>query len=97
MMPRKVCWNAFRTTLPKTIRAAASGKSIRQGAVSRTNFRSFSIYNLFVSWTKPRNGVVVKATPRGYFEEAALDAARSMRFVPGKLKGQAVSYADRLR
>ena len=52
---------------------------------------------------KPRNCVVVKATPGGYFEEAALDAARSMRFVPGKLKGQPVNtlvqlpFAFRLR
>ncbi|GAB1253975.1 energy transducer TonB [Desulfovibrio falkowii] len=52
---------------------------------------------------KPRNYVVVKATPGGYFEEAALDAAHSMRFVPGKLKGLPVNtlvqlpFAFRLR
>ncbi|MDY0259907.1 MAG: energy transducer TonB [Desulfovibrio sp.] len=40
---------------------------------------------------QPRNCEVVNATPDGYFEEAALKAAKNMRFVPGKLKGQPVN------
>lgn len=40
---------------------------------------------------QPRNCEVVSATPGGYFEESALKAAQSMRFAPGKLKGQPVS------
>lgn len=40
---------------------------------------------------QPCNCEVVSATPDGYFEEAALKAAKSMRFAPGKLKGQPVN------
>lgn len=40
---------------------------------------------------QPRNCTVVRATPDGFFEEAALAAARQMRFAPGKIKGQAVN------
>ena len=40
---------------------------------------------------QPRNCTVVRATPNGFFEEAALAAARQMRFVPGKIKGQPVN------
>ncbi len=39
----------------------------------------------------PHNCEVISATPDGYFEEAALNAARNMRFAPGKLKGQPVN------
>ncbi|WP_291301031.1 energy transducer TonB [Desulfovibrio sp. MES5] len=52
---------------------------------------------------QPRNCEVISATPDGYFEEAALTAARNMRFAPGKLKGQPVNtlvvlpFAFRLR
>ena len=51
----------------------------------------------------PRNGQVVRATPSGYFEDAALRAVKRMRFTPGKLKGQVVNtvvmipFAFRLR
>ncbi len=51
----------------------------------------------------PRNGQVVRATPSGYFEDAALRAVQRMRFTPGKLKGQVVNtvvmipFAFRLR
>lgn len=40
---------------------------------------------------QPCNCEVVSASPVGYFEEAALKAARNMRFAPGKLKGQPVN------
>lgn len=39
----------------------------------------------------PRNCSVVRAEPQGYFEDAAIAAASSMRFTPGKLKGQPVN------
>lgn len=51
----------------------------------------------------PRNGQIVRATPSGYFEDAALKAVRRMRFTPGRLKGQVVNtvvmipFAFRLR
>lgn len=38
----------------------------------------------------PQSCTVAKAEPPGYFEDAALSAARRMRFIPGKLKGQPV-------
>jgi len=34
---------------------------------------------------------VVSATPTGYFEEAAIEAARKTRFIPGRLKGEVVN------
>ena len=37
---------------------------------------------------QPGNIAIFSAEPPGYFEEAALSAARQMRFVPGKIKGQ---------
>ncbi len=40
---------------------------------------------------EPNNCTVVSATPPGYFEEAALDAAKKMRFIPGKLSGRPVN------
>ena len=40
---------------------------------------------------QPCNCEVVSASPVGYFEEAALKAARNTRFAPGKLKGQPVN------
>ncbi len=39
----------------------------------------------------PLNEAIIRATPTGYFEEAALKAVRRMRFSPGRLKGQAVN------
>ena len=45
---------------------------------------------------QPRNCTVVRASPNGFFEEAALAAARQMRFVPGKIKGQAVNTVVQL-
>ncbi len=38
----------------------------------------------------PRECSVVESDPPGYFEEVSLRAARAMRFVPGKIKGQPV-------
>jgi protein TonB len=40
---------------------------------------------------KPQACVVHKADPAGYFEEAALAAARKTRFNPGKLRGRPVN------
>jgi protein TonB len=40
---------------------------------------------------EPRMCAVYKADPPGYFEEAALDAARRTRFMPGKRRGRAVN------
>lgn len=34
---------------------------------------------------------IVHADPQGYFEEAALQAARKTKFIPGKVKGQPVN------
>ena len=51
----------------------------------------------------PRNGQIVRASPTGYFEDAALRAVKRMRFTPGRLKGQVVNtvvmipFAFRLR
>ena len=39
----------------------------------------------------PRKCSIVRADPPGYFEDAAIAAASSMRFTPGKLKGQPVN------
>lgn len=39
----------------------------------------------------PVEAQVKNAEPAGYFEEAALAAARKMRFMPGKLKGRPVN------
>ncbi len=39
----------------------------------------------------PQACAVYEARPPGYFETAALDAARRTRFIPGKLRGQAVN------
>ncbi len=52
---------------------------------------------------KPQHCVVVTAQPDGWFEEAALNAAKRMRFMPGRLHGQPVNtlvmlpFAFRLR
>ena len=40
---------------------------------------------------EPRNWTVRSAEPPGYFEEAAVEAASKMRFIPGKLNGRAVN------
>jgi len=40
---------------------------------------------------KPQACAVQKAEPAGYFEEAALAAARKTRFLPGKLRGRPVN------
>jgi protein TonB len=39
----------------------------------------------------PRACVVQEANPRGYFEDAALEAARQTRFIPGKRQGRIVN------
>ncbi|MDR2076191.1 MAG: TonB family protein [Desulfovibrio sp.] len=44
----------------------------------------------------PRSCAVRSAEPPGYFEEAALKAAREMRFSPGKIKGVPVNTLVRL-
>lgn len=45
---------------------------------------------------QPRNCTIVRATPDGFFEKAALSAARQMRFAPGKIRGQAVNTVVQL-
>ena len=40
---------------------------------------------------EPQACAIQEANPTGYFEDAALDAARRTRFTPGKLRGQAVN------
>lgn len=40
---------------------------------------------------KPRECAIHEAEPAGYFEEAALAAARKTRFIPGKVRGQPVN------
>lgn len=40
---------------------------------------------------QPRQCTIFSATPAGYFESAALDAARKLRFRPGKIRGIAVN------
>jgi protein TonB len=44
----------------------------------------------------PKECSIRSADPPGYFEEAALSAARKMRFIPGKLKGTPVNTMVRL-
>ncbi|MDR3043316.1 MAG: energy transducer TonB [Desulfovibrio sp.] len=39
----------------------------------------------------PQACAVHSAAPEGYFEEVALQAARQMRFIPGKVKGAPVN------
>ena len=39
----------------------------------------------------PQACAVHASNPSGYFEEAALEAVRKTRFIPGKIKGQAVN------
>lgn len=58
----------------------------------RMNVQGFVKVRLVVdSSGQPRNCEIISATPDGYFEEAALKAVQSMRFAPGKLKGQPVN------
>jgi protein TonB len=51
----------------------------------------------------PKACAVRSAEPSGYFEEAALNAAQKMRFIPGKVRGAPVNtlvllpFAFRLR
>lgn len=52
---------------------------------------SVSVRLVVDSSGQPCHCEIISATPSGYFEEAALNAAQSMRFVPGKLKGQPVN------
>lgn len=40
---------------------------------------------------QPKECKIHKADPAGYFEDAALAAARKTRFIPGKVKGRAVN------
>ena len=40
---------------------------------------------------EPKECQIVSADPEGYFEAAALDAARRTRFMPGKVKGRPVN------
>lgn len=42
---------------------------------------------------KPRECTVHEADPPGYFEDAALAAARRTRFIPGKVRGRPVNTA----
>jgi protein TonB len=44
----------------------------------------------------PRACVIHSADPGGYFEEAALSAAREMRFIPGKIRSVPVNTLVRL-
>lgn len=39
----------------------------------------------------PKDIRIKSASPQGYFEEAAMAAARKMRFIPGKIKGKTVN------
>lgn len=39
----------------------------------------------------PRDCAIHRAEPAGYFEEAALEAARKTRFIPGEIRGRAVN------
>jgi len=43
-----------------------------------------------------RDPEVVSADPEGYFEEAAIDAVRSWRFAPGRVKGEPVTVRVRV-
>ena len=40
---------------------------------------------------KPQSCKIRSAEPTGHFEEAALSAARGMRFIPGKIQGRSVN------
>lgn len=40
---------------------------------------------------KPQACEIRSAEPAGHFEEAALSAARGMRFIPGKIQGRPVN------
>jgi protein TonB len=39
----------------------------------------------------PKACTILSAEPSGYFEEAALNAAQKMRFLPGKIHGAPVN------
>ncbi|MDR3176816.1 MAG: TonB family protein [Desulfovibrio sp.] len=61
-------------------------KARRQGVRGRVEVR------LIVDASgNPRDCTVHRAEPAGYFEEAALEAARRTRFIPGEIKGRAVN------
>ena len=63
----------------------------------RMSMQGSVVVQLVVDVTgQPRNCTVVRATPDGFFEEAALAAAKQMRFAPGKIKGQAVNTVVQL-
>jgi protein TonB len=58
----------------------------------RMNIEGTTVVELVVDASGlPKACAVRSAAPPGYFEEAALDAARKMRFLPGKLKGVPVN------
>lgn len=58
----------------------------------RMNVQGRTIVQMVVDTSgMPRECTVIEADPPGYFEEPALEAARKMRFIPGKIKGQPVN------
>ena len=60
--------------------------------VQRLNMSGKVVVSLVVDTAgNPQACLVLAADPPGYFEEAALAAARKTRFIPGKLQGKNVN------
>lgn len=58
----------------------------------RMNVEGNAVVRLVVDTSgQPQSCAVHVANPPGYFEEAALKAARKTRFIPGKIQGQPVN------
>ena len=58
----------------------------------RMNMQGRVMVRLVVDTTgSPQSCTILSADPPGYFEEAALEAARKTRFIPGKIAGKAVN------
>ncbi|MDR2050187.1 MAG: energy transducer TonB [Deltaproteobacteria bacterium] len=67
------------------------------GRARRMNMEGEAVVELIVDTSGlPRECVIHSASPPGYFEEAALSAARKMRFIPGKINGVPVNTLVRL-
>lgn len=75
-----------RPSVVKNARVDTRGKQWRLGLSGRV------VVQLVVDTEgKPQSCKIRSAEPTGHFEEAALSAARGMRFIPGKIQGRPVN------
>ncbi len=76
-------------TLPSIVKRASPEYPNR---ARRMNIQGKVMVQLVVDTAgNPKEFSIASASPAGYFEEAALTAAKKMRFIPGKIKGKTVN------